>query len=129
MNAAPNYTTRLQELRTEKGLSQQKAADALGIAKLTYQRYEYGQRDIPGDVLIKMTQLFDATADYILKQSDKRERITYGLVSLDGDVINLTEDEANLLIALNRMSKNGQKMLLDVANALADSGHYPKEKD
>lgn len=127
MNAPRNYTTRLQDLRKEKGLSQQKAADALGIAKLTYQRYEYGERDIPGEILVKMTELFDASADYILKQSNYRERITYSLVSLEGNEINLSKEEGQLLIYFHNLSNEGQVLLLEVASALVKSGNFKKE--
>ena len=127
MNAPRNYTTRLQDLRNEKGLSQQKAADALGIAKLTYQRYEYGERDIPGEILVKMTELFDASADYILKQSNYRERITYSLVSLEGNEIDLSKEEGQLLIYFHNLSNEGQILLLEVASALVKSGNFKKE--
>ena len=62
---------RIKELREASGLSQQKFADALGISYASAQRYEYGQRDIPGDVLLKMVSLFGVSSDYILGASDR----------------------------------------------------------
>lgn len=79
------YENRLKEIRTDQGLSQQQVADAAGIANLTYQRYEYGKRAIPGDVLIKPTNLFKVSSDYILEQTDNPSRYTYGSVPLENN--------------------------------------------
>lgn len=63
---------RIKELREDVGLSQQKFATAIGISYASAQRYEYGQRDIPGDVLLKMVSFFGVSSDYILGASDDR---------------------------------------------------------
>lgn len=65
---------RVKALRIEKGLSQPKAADALGVSLSGYQNYEYGKRDIPGDVLIAMSGLYGVTVDYILGFSPYRNK-------------------------------------------------------
>lgn len=67
-------TERIRALREEKDLSQPKAAEALGISLSGYQNYEYGKRDIPGDVLIAMSRLYDVTVDYILGFSQYRNK-------------------------------------------------------
>lgn len=63
---------RIKELREAVGLSQHKFAAAIGISYASAQRYEYGQRDIPGDVLLRMVSLFNVSSDYILGVSDER---------------------------------------------------------
>lgn len=57
---------RVKELRESMGMSQRKAAEMLGVSLAAYQNYEYGKRDIPGNVLVRMAEVFGATSDYIL---------------------------------------------------------------
>ena len=59
-------SNKIKELRKSCRLSQAKAAEKLGISDTAFQNYEYGKRDIPGDVLYKMASLFGSTVDYIL---------------------------------------------------------------
>lgn len=61
---------RLKEVRESAGLSQAEMAKIAGISTNTYQRYEYGERDIPGDVLINLIKHFGVSGDYILEQSN-----------------------------------------------------------
>ncbi|MBQ9021798.1 MAG: helix-turn-helix domain-containing protein [Eggerthellaceae bacterium] len=64
------YTNRLRELRDKSGLTQAKVAELVGISDNAYQRYEYGERDIPGNVLLRLADCFETTSDYILELSD-----------------------------------------------------------
>lgn len=62
---------RLRLLRNEKNLTQQQVADALGIERSLYARYEYGSRTPPVDNLIKLSEFFNVTTDYLLELSDE----------------------------------------------------------
>ncbi len=61
-----NYYPRIKDLREDHDLSQQQVAEYLGMKQPQYSRYERGLRDIPTDVLIRLTQLYKTSADYIL---------------------------------------------------------------
>ena len=65
---------RIRELRTKVGLSQKKLAIALNISDTALQNYEYQKRTLPGDVLAKMADFFDVSADYILMTTDDPKR-------------------------------------------------------
>ena len=60
---------RLQELRTEKGLSQEEAAKALGVTQQSYSRYERGGNELGYSALIKFAKFFDVSVDYLLGNS------------------------------------------------------------
>lgn len=62
---------RIKELRIGMKLSQAKLAEMVGISDTALQNYEYGKRDIPGDVLIKLAKIFNTTSDYILMVIDE----------------------------------------------------------
>ena len=61
-----NYYPRLRDLREDHDLTQQKVAEYLGMKQAQYSRYERGLRDIPTDVLIRLTRLYNTSSDYIL---------------------------------------------------------------
>lgn len=60
----------LKEARNAAGLTQQQVADALGIERPSYARYESGDRQPPIDTLIKLARHFNVTTDYLLGLTD-----------------------------------------------------------
>lgn len=61
-----SYFPRLRDLREDHDLSQEQVAALLGMKQPQYSRYERGLRDIPTDVLIKLSLYYKTSADYIL---------------------------------------------------------------
>lgn len=64
---------RLKELRKEKNFSQKQVGDAVGIAQQTLSRYEKNINTIPMDALIRLSQYYHVTTDYILGISQVRD--------------------------------------------------------
>lgn len=61
------FPERLKELRKrETGLTQEKIASQLGIAKTTYASYEQGKRQPDLIILSKIADRFGITTDYLL---------------------------------------------------------------
>ena len=65
-----NMKLRLKELRLEFNYTQQYVANILNIKQNTYSQYESGQRQLPLDVLIKLSELYGVSTDYILGIKD-----------------------------------------------------------
>ena len=63
---------RIRDLREDNDLSQKQVASKLNCSQQVYSNYELGQRDIPTDILIKLSKLYNVSADYILEISDKQ---------------------------------------------------------
>lgn len=61
---------RIRDLREDRDLKQQDIADFLKCTQVCYSYYENGQRDIPTDVLIKLSNFYDISIDYLLGQTD-----------------------------------------------------------
>lgn len=61
---------RLKDARKSKGLKQQQVADYLGIAKITYARYEGGTREPDINTIVSLASYFDVTVDYLLGLTD-----------------------------------------------------------
>ena len=57
--------TRIRDLREDHDLSQERAAELIGLYKTTYQRYESGQREIPFDIAIALAKLYHVSLDFL----------------------------------------------------------------
>ena len=61
---------RIRDLREDKDLTQREMAKNLNCSQQVYSNYELGQRDIPTDILIKLSDFYGVSVDYILGISD-----------------------------------------------------------
>ena len=61
------YFKRLKELREEHEFTQDYIATYLKINRIVYIRYENGTREIPVSYLIKLSELYDVSIDYIVE--------------------------------------------------------------
>ncbi|MCR5041627.1 MAG: helix-turn-helix transcriptional regulator [Clostridia bacterium] len=68
-----SFADRLVSLRKAAGLSQKDAAEALGISQALLSHYERGIRECKLPFLIRLTEFFGVTADYLLGITDLRQ--------------------------------------------------------
>ena len=61
---------RLRELREDRDYKQREIAAFLNCSQQVYSNYELGQRDIPTDILIKLSAYYNVSVDYILGLTD-----------------------------------------------------------
>ena len=57
---------RIRDLREDHDWKQRQVAEYLNCSQQVYSNYELGQRDIPTDVLIQLSRLYDVSVDYLL---------------------------------------------------------------
>ena len=74
---------RIKELRTEKGLFQSDVAKYIGKSERIVGFYEKGERDPNTDTLLKLSELFDVSIDYILGKTDVKNVQTVDLDDID----------------------------------------------
>ena len=65
---------RIRDLREDKDLKQRQVAQYLNCSQQVYSNYELGQRDIPTDILIRLSDLYDVSIDYLLGQTSNPKR-------------------------------------------------------
>ncbi|AFK87451.1 MULTISPECIES: helix-turn-helix domain-containing protein [Thermoanaerobacterium] len=70
-----SFAKRLSELRNEFKLTQKELADKLGVSRGTIGMYEIGQRDPDTDTLLKLSELFNVSVDYLLGNTDIRNPV------------------------------------------------------
>ena len=66
---------RLRDLREDHDMKQKDLAAYLNCSQQVYSNYELGQRDVPTDILIRLSQLYHVSVDYILGLSFGEEEI------------------------------------------------------
>ncbi len=65
---------RIRDLREDKDITQKEMAKVLNCSQQVYSNYELGQRDIPTDILIKLSEFHRVSVDYILGLTDNPKR-------------------------------------------------------
>ena len=65
---------RIRDLREDKDLNQTQVAKILEMSQTGYSKYETGENDIPTAILIKLARFYDTSIDYLLGETDRKER-------------------------------------------------------
>lgn len=66
---------RIRNLREDHDKRQKELAEYLNCSQQVYSNYELGQRDIPTEILIKLSKYYNVSTDYILGLSSSPVRI------------------------------------------------------
>ena len=72
MEKNSKFAAILSQLRKERGSSQKKAAADLGISQALLSHYEKGIRECGLDFVIKCSEYYGVTTDYLLGVSESR---------------------------------------------------------
>ena len=62
---------RIRDLREDRDLRQRHLAEYLKCSQVCYSNYETGKRDIPTDILIKLSYFYNTSTDYLLGITDE----------------------------------------------------------
>ena len=68
------FSMRLKELRKSRKLNQVDLGKVAGITSKQIQRYESGESEPTLSVLVRLSDYFDVSLDYLVGRSDVRER-------------------------------------------------------
>jgi len=66
-----DISERLQELRKKAGYSQEQLAEMLGLSRQAVSKWESGQGKPEIDNIVKLTEIYKVSADYILLGAEK----------------------------------------------------------
>lgn len=64
------YSQRIRDIREDRDLTQQQVADYLGMKYQQYRRYESGENEMKASHVIKLSEFYKLSADYILGITD-----------------------------------------------------------
>lgn len=99
--------TRIRERRVYLVMSQEELADRIGTSQKQISRYERGENDPTGEVLIALARALNTSADWLLGLADQPER---PVETIDG----LTEIERELLRAFRRKPPLKQADIVEI---------------
>lgn len=75
MNGGGSMYSRVRDLREDRDMTQRELAAHLCCSQQVYSNYELGQRDIPTDILIKLSKFYGVSTDYILGLTNNPKQI------------------------------------------------------
>lgn len=101
---------RLKEIRKSKNISQEQAANALGISVRAYQNYEYEQREPNIEMINKLADYYGVTTDYLL-----------GREPLPNPLAGCEKDEAAVIEKYLSLPSEVRKCALDVLRQLGET--------
>lgn len=110
------YTKRLYDLRIDNDLRQEDIANVLNTTKQNYGRYENGKRKLNIEDLIKLSQYYKVSTDYILGLEDiDHKRI---IIQID-EKPQLTKKETKIKKAVkNHYGKLDYEVIEDISEYL-----------
>ena len=97
---------RIKNLREEFGMTQQELADKIDGAESTIAMYEKGDRKPSLEVLVKLSEIFNCSIDYILCKTDIRNIEDEFKFAYHKEIEGLTEEEIKEALEFYKMVKN-----------------------
>lgn len=92
------FSTRLKQLRKDRNLKQEQVARLVGVNKSAVSAYENDLRKPSYSVLVKLSNLYGVSTDYLLGKVNNRSVDVSGLSERDVKIIcKLIAEMANIL--------------------------------
>ena len=96
------FDEKLRKLRKQSGFTQQQLAARLGVTKSVISYYELRERSPSPEILVKISEIFHVSTDYLLGiQTEK----TLDASGLDDDDIHVIQSMIHLLRQKNKFQK------------------------
>lgn len=64
---------RIRDLREDNDLTQKDVADKLFLQREVYRRYETGEREIPLNIAVAISKIYDVSLDYIAGLTNNKQ--------------------------------------------------------
>lgn len=103
---------RIKQLREKRGISQVRLSIELGVSQETVSAYENGKHYPSVQSLIKLSEIFGVSCDYILGLSDNPHNVVYNT---------LDERDRKLFSDFKALSLQNQEKVLAYMQGLLDS--------
>lgn len=82
------FGTRLQELRKERHLTQEQAAEQLNVSKIHYANLEGGKKGCSVDLLLDLSEMYQVTVDYLLKGGNPNRNLEIARIKALSEALN-----------------------------------------
>lgn len=117
--------TRLYQLRCRKSLEPFQLALKLGISTKLYNVYENNPEKIPANILIKLSNIFNVSIDYIVNNSDTHTKAEYIKKRIKYTLANLQDREKDNIDRIrkafsNVSTKNIESTTIDISEKITE---------
>ncbi len=113
-------------LREEKGISQKKAADDLGISQPLLSHYEKGIRECGLDFVVKTADYYDVSCDYLLGRTANRKGEQLVISDIPDEYessFSYTHNKSGLITAFNKkIIFNSLNIIFDILEKINNRG-------
>lgn len=129
------FSKKLHELRTERGLSQKKLADLAGISQTSIFYWEKGSRKPKVEQLYRIAAALGVDPDVFFSNDEQQliEDMTKlylnadfgdGKTSVIDEMSPKTPQESYLLVKFRDLNENGRRKVVDYADDLSKAKEY-----
>ena len=116
---------RLKELRLEKGLTQEKLANKLGINRTTIAKIESGDRDLTLDHIQRMSDFFGVPYDYLLGKTNNRTN-TIQVIDMTNSKDGVTPIQMEVLKKIDDLNVKDLEQIMDYIDFIKSKGANKK---
>lgn len=107
---------KLKNLRKDYGFTQKEVADFLNVERTTYSYYESG-RSVPSiSTIVRLSELYNVSCDYLIKNGKKKGNPT----NIDDLLGGTCEKEREFLCYFRMISTNNQNKIMDIMKTLIE---------
>ena len=92
--------TIIRDARNEAKLSQEKAAEALGVSRQTISNWEYGKSYPDIISVIRMSDLYSVSLDHLLKEESSVKQTYKEYLEQSTNVVKSNEKKSKLVLSL-----------------------------
>ncbi len=117
---------RLRTLRIQKDITQEAVAKLFGVDRSTVASWEIGRREPNFTTILRLTELYDSSLDYIFGLISDPEHVTSNKISsIPSDLLQFINNKENqdLIGVIQQMQTNGypSKVILDWISSLKNT--------
>ncbi len=115
---------KIKEIRLSRHMTQREIGEIVGVAQQNFSRYEQDITVIPIDILIKLSEFFNVTTDYLLGVSDIKRNI-------EGQMrVNRIMDECyEFLEVYKTLNKDDKELIWAMTEKIKELRTKEKEKN
>ena len=126
-------TNRIRELRKQNNLTMKQLGEKLGLGESTISQYETGKREPDLKTLVKISECFHVSVDYLLGHVSEpwfyldNDRILREINGYDDNPVQ-EPIKQRLLTAFDQLNDEGQQKAVERVEELTEIPKYQKEK-
>lgn len=106
---------RIRELRKNRGMNQEALASFIGVSQQTISKIERNTDSLSVDILIRLSDQFNVTTDYLLGLSDEKRNI-----STERRVRDKLEEYHEFVGEYEKLNEYNKKAVVEIIKALRE---------